>query len=205
MNKLNLGISGCARSGKNTFADIASKILNDKYGKTSSIFSLAFYLKRDCKNFVRDKLNFDVFTEITSEKNVIRPLFIWYGDVKRKQTNGRYWIDLLHADIKKSISDVNIITDIRYNVYERDELFWLKHELNGKLVHVSKYSLDLDMKKIYVEPKNDHEIFNNPLIKRESDYCIEWEHVTSEPAINNFKTNTIVESVIDDLMKKNYE
>ena len=82
-NKLYIGISGVARSGKNLFCDISKKIISEKYGLTCSSYALAFSLKNDCKEFVKDKLGLDVFTEETEEKKIFREMLVWYGDVKR--------------------------------------------------------------------------------------------------------------------------
>lgn len=183
-NKKIIGIGGVARVGKNLFADIANNIFKEKYNKTCKSFALAYYLKKDCEGFIKEKLNMDVWSEVTEEKNIFRPLLVWYGGVKRKQTQGRYWVEMLQKDLEKSDADVNIITDIRYSVYDKDEVYWLKNELKGKLIHLSKYSFvgmktnrfqQSQQKKVYVEPANDQEMINDPIVKRDSDIRIEWE------------------------------
>jgi len=186
-NKKIIGIGGVARTGKNLFADIASNILKEKYNKTCKSFALAYYLKKDCEQFVKEKLNMNVWSELTEEKNVFRPLLVWYGGIKRKQTEGRYWIEMLQKDLEKSNADINIITDIRYSIYDKDEVYWIKNELKGTLVHLSKYYFagmktnrfqQPQQKKLYMEPANDQEMINDPIIKRGSDIQIEWEDST---------------------------
>ena len=60
-----LGISGVARSGKNLFADIAGNVLKEKYNKTCKSFALAYYLKKDCEEFIKEN---DVESKIEFEK-----------------------------------------------------------------------------------------------------------------------------------------
>lgn len=197
MKSRNIGISGCARSGKNLFADISENILNKKYGLTTKTFSLAYYLKRDCEEFVKNNLGLSVWSEITEEKEVFRPMLIWYGHVKRKMTDGRYWIEMINDDIKKSSADVNLITDIRYSVYDRDELHWIKNELVGKVIHITKYRLFGSIRKD-TEPTDPHEILNNPIMKMSSDVAIEWEHsdIIGVPPTENEELNKIVDNVL---------
>lgn len=193
MSKRYIGISGVARSGKNLFCDISKKILTEKYGVTCSSYALAFYLKNDCREFIKDKLGLDVFTENTDEKKIFREMLVWYGDVKRKQSEGRYWTEKLQADIEKDNSDVIFITDIRYDFYPKDEVYWIKKDLNGTLIHVSKYTYGFPpdgrrirsdvadtQQKIWVEPANDHERWNDPKVKAAADYTVAWPHIKSD-------------------------
>ena len=187
-----IGISGVARSGKNLFCDISKKILTEKYGYKCSSYALAFYLKNDCKEFINDKLGLDVFTENTENKKVFRDMLVWYGDVKRKQTDGRYWTEKLQSDMEKDDSDVIFITDIRYNFYPKDEVYWIQKELNGKLIHISKYTYGFPSNerrmrpeydknvKVYTEPAIDHERWNDPKVKSAADCQLEWKHISTE-------------------------
>lgn len=191
MNKTYIGVSGLARSGKNLFCDIAINILKEKYGLKGKQYALAYYLKKDCEQFVKDKLKLNVFSENTGEKSQFRELLVWYADIKRKQTQGRYWVDLLNNDITKDKdSDVIFISDIRYISYPKDEVWWIKNELtNGKLIHVKKYTYGFrndgrhtivkkkPLEKIYDVAPNTHEQINDPKIEKIADYKIEWEDI----------------------------
>lgn len=184
-----IGVSGLARAGKNIFCDIAIKQLKSEYNLNAKAYALAFELKNDCADFIKCKLNLNVFSENTNDKNVFRPLLVWYADVKRKQTNGRYWIELLNNTINQdnnSNTDIVLISDIRFAEYKNDEIFWLKNELKGKLVHVSKFSYDnTKTNKIFNQPPNNTEKENDPIIKENADYLIEWEDIKGENSINN--------------------
>ena len=216
MNKIYIGVSGFARSGKNLFCDIAEKVLKEKFNLSSKTYALAYLLKKDCEPFIREKLGLSAFSEKTEDKNLFREMLVWYGGVKRKQTEGRYWTGLLHEELKKDTNDVNFISDIRYVEYSGDEIFWLKKELGGKLVHISKYTYgfptdgrhyrvnDLS-KKIYTEAPNQHEAINDPKIRFLADYKVEWEQVTTngnkQDLVNNVVLNTIVEDCLKTILK----
>jgi len=216
MNKIYIGVSGFARSGKNLFCDIADKVLKEKFNLSSKTYALAYLLKKDCEPFIQEKLGLSAFSEKTEDKNLFREMLVWYGGVKRKQTEGRYWTGLLHEELKKDTNDVNFISDIRYVEYSGDEIFWLKKELGGKLVHISKYTYgfptdgrhyrvnDLS-KKIYTEAPNQHEAINDPKIRFLADYKVEWEQVTTngnkQDLVNNIVLNTIVEDCLKTILK----
>jgi len=216
MNKIYIGVSGFARSGKNLFCDIAEKVLKEKFNLTSKTYALAYFLKKDCDPFIQEKLGLSVFSEKTEDKNLFREMLVWYGCVKRKQTEGRYWTGLLHEELKKDTNDINFISDIRYVEYSGDEVFWLKKELNGKLVHISKYTYGFptdgrhyrvndNSKKIYNEAPNQPEALNDPKIRFIADYKLEWEQIMSDgnkdQLINNPKLNAIVEECLTTLLK----
>lgn len=217
MNKIYIGISGFARTGKNLFCTIAEKVLKEKYNLTSKTYALAYFLKKDCEPFIQEKLGLSSFSEKTEDKNLFREMLVWYGGVKRKQTEGKYWTGLLYEELKKDTNDVNFISDIRYAEYKEDEVFWLKKELNGKLIHISKYTYGFPTdgryhrvndksKKIYTEAPNQHELLNDPKIQLYSDYKVEWEQVISidkikEDLVNNVYLNDVVEECLKSVLK----
>lgn len=179
-----IGISGLARSGKDLFTKVAQSILNDHKIKSEK-YALAFELKNDLKDLIKEKTGLDVFTEKTEEKNIIRPLLVAYGDVMRKISEGKYWTQKLEQRIAKSKCDVVFITDIRYDIYPEDECTWVKYKQGGKLIHITKFKIapapskrrisTSKPVKIYDNPPNDHEMLNNPKIKSKADYAFEWE------------------------------
>jgi hypothetical protein len=176
-NKKVIGLSGVARAGKDTFAGIlASKL--QQAGKSVRRVALAEPLKYQVDEFLVKHLGITAFTPVTEQKTLIRPMLVWYGDSQRKLTNGRYWIDLAKKTIEESNYDYYIITDVRYDVYEKDELYFLKNEMNGTLCHISKYTMLGNPfqpdHKLFVKPANDHEAENDPKIKRAADHIVEW-------------------------------
>lgn len=191
-NKKVLGISGVARSGKDTFAAILTYKLQQA-GKSVKRVAFADPLKADVDTFLTKNLGVSAFTTIPEEKLLIRPMLVWYGDAQRRRTNGRYWIDLAKKTIEETNYDYYIITDVRYDVYEKDELYFLKNEVNGVLCHISKYLTMPNAEREFVSPANDHEVQNDPKIKSASHHKIEWEHIKCnlpeellfDPTMNN--------------------
>jgi len=195
-----IGISGVARSGKNSFADIMCDIYKER-GISTKTFALAYQLKKDCEEFVQKNLGLSIWTEKTEEKNIFREFLVWYGDVKRKQSEGKYWTSKLKEDLDKSDANVNIITDIRYSIYPEDEVDWIKHVVNGKLIHIAKYVLKGNTK-IFTEPANEHEIFNDPIVKRNADVSVEWESYSGSSymaMLKDEKLRGIVKTVMEKL------
>lgn len=212
MSKIYIGVSGFARSGKNLFCDIAQSLLKEKYKLSSKTYALAYYLKKDCEPFIQEKLGLNVFSENTEDKNTFREMLVWYGGVKRKQTDGRYWTGLLYEDLKKDTNNVNFISDIRYIQYPDDEVFWLKKELNGKLVHISKYTYGFPTngrhykyndtsKKIYTEAPNQHEAINDPKIRFLADYKLEWEHQKDSNNSQDLIKSEYLTNTVDECLK----
>jgi len=176
-NKKVFGIGGCARSGKDTFASILAYKLQQA-GKSVKRIALADPLKADVDNFLMKNLGISAFTTIPEEKSLIRPMLVWYGDAQRKRTDGRYWIDLAKKTIDETNYDYYIITDVRYDAYEKDELYFLKNEVNGVLCHISKFTWDTQLgHKVFIQPANEHEKENDPKIEAAAHYAIKWEHV----------------------------
>lgn len=179
-----IGVSGFARSGKDLFAKVA-QIALEKRGLKVEKYALAYELKNDLKDLLKNKTTFDPFTENTEEKNIIRPLLVAYGDVMRKVSQGKYWTHKIEQKIKESSADVIFITDIRYDIYPEDECTWLQNKQGGKLVHVTKFKQEPipsgrrfsqnKIVKIYNSAANDHEMLNDPKVKAKADYAFEWE------------------------------
>ena len=161
-----VGISGVARSGKNLLCDLLRESLRVK-GITSKQFALATELKNDCKQFLQNKCNMDVWTDITQDKSKFRDFLVWYGSLKRQQSNGRYWIEKLNSRLESYSGDVAFITDVRYDSYNKDEFYWITEEKQGVIIHLKRI-----INNMYVEPANDHEKFNDRKIQRKSDINI---------------------------------
>lgn len=175
-----IGISGNSRVGKNLAAELISNYLTHFHNAKVRNYSLAHELKRDCNQFIKEKFGLDSFSEITEEKNVFRPILVAVADIQRKRTNGRYFIDILSKSMTEDTeSDIMLITDIRYCEYDNDEAQWVKNELNGKILHVSKYTVDNNLNRVYTPPANENENRNDPIIKDTiADARLEWEDIS---------------------------
>lgn len=184
-----IGVGGLARSGKDTFAKIAKKILKAN-GYSSIKLAFADALKEEIDPFLIEYYGISAWTENTEEKNIIRPLLVAHGCQKRVQTNGTYWIEKIqHAlDTIHFGEDVVFVSDCRFP----NEADWV-HENGGWFVHVKKYSMQdaywvnqptyqvdtskIVSSKIFDLPPNAEETKNDPLCQEKADYDMEAENV----------------------------
>lgn len=190
-----IGLSGVARAGKDTFASILERKLMAK-GKSVLKIALATPLKADCDSFLQERLGVSAFTQVPEEKILIRPFLVWYGDAQRKRTNGRYWINKASEQIKSTNFDYYIVTDVRYDAYERDELYWLQQECCGVVCHISRWTQE-PTGRVFVEAPNDHERINDPKVKAKADFRVEWENVkglTMDEVLNSPSLNAHVDA-----------
>ena len=95
-----------------------------------------------------------------------------HGCIKREKSNGRYWVEKVLPEVRKD--KINIITDVRFNHYEKDEVFWLKNEINGVLVHISRYEEDSRGSRVFLQAANDTERENDPKVKEAAHFALHW-------------------------------
>ena len=190
-----VGISGVARSGKNLLCELLMQNLYLE-GYTSKPFALAADLKNDCDEFLYKKCDLNVWTDLTEDKTQFREFLVWYGDLKRKQTNGRYWIDKLDRRISTYEGDVAIVTDVRYDQYDKDEVHWIKEEKQGLLIHLKRFKRDDTNFVQYTKPANDHESLNDRSLYEKADINITWETV-KDP-----RKNDVIIDIVNDVTQK---
>ena len=183
MSVLYIGISGVARSGKDSLALEIENLIRSYKGKTIYKTSLAQPLKEDCKDFIKQYLGLNVFTDKNEEKATFREFLVWYGKVKRQQTEGKYWTNLLDQRVKKFQPDICIIPDIRYQQYEQDEVSWLKAKQNNILIHLQRIAINGEI----VPPANMDESINDSIIQNSADYKIVWPTFTDENKEENMR------------------
>jgi len=178
------GISGVARSGKDTLARLLAKEL-ESFGNYCSIISLAKPLKQELDDFCYENFGIAATTDKTEEKLIIRDLLVGYGSAKRKLTEGRYFTEEADRRLRYTKRDVVIVPDIRYDEYEKDEVFWLKEEHQGVLIHLSRFNFDVIEEqedgdwvglngRNFVKPANIHEEINDPKLAKKADYKLSW-------------------------------
>jgi hypothetical protein len=170
MSVLYIGIAGVARSGKDSLALEIENLIKISRGLTVHRISLAQPLKEDCKHFIKDYLGLNVFTDNNEEKATFREFLVWYGKVKRQQTEGKYWTNLLDQRVEEYRPDVCIIPDIRYQQYEGDEVSWLKAKPKNILIHLQRIAINGEI----VPPANMDESINDSIIQNSADYKIIW-------------------------------
>jgi hypothetical protein len=166
-----IGITGVARSGKDTFYSVLAKYFENK-GLKADRLAFADDLKKELNPFTIEKFKIDLTKCTNEEKEVIRPLMVSYGKCRRSQTEGKYWTSLLDMKIKNFNKQniIPIITDVRYIEYKEDEYSWLKNN-NGILIHISR---KLDNGNL-VPPANIEEKANDNKLKAVADFSVCWE------------------------------
>jgi len=170
--KLLIGISGYARSGKDTLASILKESLLSSGIKTK-VFSFAFSLKNDINDFCNSKIGISSFTEVTELKNKIRPILIAYGQVQRNISNGTYWLNKLKPEIDNFFIDggtVAIVSDLRFKEYEFDEVDFIRSYKNNMIITVSRIMEN----GILNTAAHESESENLPRISRAADYELTW-------------------------------
>ena len=167
----NIGISGVAGCGKNTLSSIIIKLLQ-RMELPYRELSIANNLKQEISWVSRELYGVNSSNCTREEKNTIRPLLVAHGVIKRELSNGRHWVEMLNKELAPD--KINIITDIRFNEYEKDEVYWLKKEINGVLIHLSRYD-EIKGKRVFFPPVNEKERENDPLVKKEADFIFNWK------------------------------
>lgn len=183
MSVLYIGIAGVARSGKDSLALEIENLIKASMGKTIYRTSLAQPLKEDCKDFIKEYLGLNVFTDNNEEKATFREFLVWYGKVKRQQTEGKYWTNLLDKRVDQFQPDVCIIPDVRYQQYEGDEVSWLKAKENNILIHLQRIAINGEI----VPPANMDESINDSIIQNSADYKIVWPTFMDENKQENMR------------------
>jgi hypothetical protein len=183
MSVLYIGIAGVARSGKDSLAFEIENLIKSYKGNKIYRTSLAQPLKEDCKDFISQYLDLNVFTDSNEEKAIFREFLVWYGKVKRQQTEGKYWTNLLDERVEKFQPDVCIVPDIRYQQYEQDEVSWLKAKPNNILIHLQRVAINGEI----VPPANMDETINDSIIQNSADYKILWPTFTDENKEENMR------------------
>lgn len=154
-----IGIAGNAFVGKDSICKALIKSFEEKFKIKGIRRSLAGdTIRKNLKDISKTNFNIDIENPTIEQKKLIRPFMVEYGLLMRRISEGRYFIEQFED------SDfVDIITDIRYTEYPKDELHWLKNEKKGFLVFLERDG---------IFPANEHEENNNKILKIESNLYI---------------------------------
>ena len=183
-----IAVSGLARSGKDTIANKLQEIIRENNPNLKvSRESLASSLKEEMNEFILSKFNKNIYELDGEDKEMLRPLLVAYGFAKRYQSEGRYFVDLLMKKMQNENNDICIISDLRYADKQNDELFWLKNEVNGKLIHIERFSWKDSAKtrKNFIKPPNEDEKRNDPILKSVADFKISWESSKNQKELDD--------------------
>jgi hypothetical protein len=183
-----IGISGYARSGKDTLGESLCRILKE-HGIYAKTFAFANCLKQDINDFCFEKFNISSFTKNDDEKKLIRPLLVGYGESARKK-NKNLWIERLQENLPSNV--LPIVTDIRYE----NEADWLNSK-KGFIINLDRTTKD----GILLEPANDQEKINAPLVKKKSFFNLSWSTVDNSEDIDKITFN-LIESIFEHQIKE---
>ena len=174
------GISGYARTGKDTFGETLVRILN-KYGIRAKTYALANQLKIDISGFTDSEFGIDSFTKDDKEKQIIRPLLVGYGEAWRK-ANPNHWIQTVDSNIE--YGELPIITDIRYE----NEADWILKKSNSFLLNLNRTKEDGSN----VGPANKEEEKNGPLVAAKASFLFSWNTTNDKKEIEEMVESFII-------------
>ena len=181
--KLIIGISGFARSGKDTAASIIDSFFTES-GKKVKIFSFAYALKSDINDFSIEKIGISSFIEDSDLKSKIRPILIAYGAVKRTLSNGRYWLDKIKPEIDTFFEgggDIAIISDLRFKEFDFDEYDLIRSYENNLVINISRESENGNL----IQAAHESEEKNQPFFIKNSDKLLFWKSSQDKIYLNN--------------------
>jgi len=159
-----IGITGVARSGKDTLFNAISEI--NKNLKFKRI-ALADELKSECDEFLIKNIGISAFTEETKEKEIIRPFLVTYGTHIRRKLNENCWIEKAeHTMLNSKDVDCFVITDVRF----LNEMEWIKSK-GGKVLHISRDG---------ILPANKEESENDPHLRDNADVRLKVSTFTND-------------------------
>lgn len=189
INKM-IGLGSTSRVGKDLLAELLGSRL-EQDGFLVKKYALAYELKKDCEQFLKEKLNLDVWTNDTETKNKFREFLVWYGKVKREETQGTYWTSLLQKRIEEDYASVEnkdkfvaIVTDIRYcdPRFPKDEVYWIKKQMKGFLINLDRKLPDGS----FVAPANKEEEKNSLRVRCASSYEMLWHTAPNEELMTEY-------------------
>ena len=176
------GISGYARTGKDTFGEAMVKVL-EKYGIKAKTYALATQLKFDINFLTEGDFGINAFTKDSEEKKIIRPLLVGYGEAWRR-ADPEHWLSIVDSNLEPRT--LPIITDIRY---ENEADYILENQ--GFLLNLSRCISGDD----FVQPANEEEALNGPKVKDKSSFLFCWNTTDNQDEIEE-----IVESFISSIL-----
>tara|TARA_B100001113_G_scaffold348466_1_gene342360 strand:- start:375 stop:1085 length:711 start_codon:yes stop_codon:yes gene_type:complete len=222
-----VGISGIAGAGKDLFFTLCREYLK-KHRIHSARVALGDEVKARSDKAIKDLYGFSAKTCNREQKNQIRSHLVFLGTLKRKETQGRYWIEQAEETIKslyKNCLPQNLtheggtqqkpfvfITDVRYNEYKKDEVYWVRNQLKGTLVHVEKFTPHANVNCNNVPTgefthnsppaPNNSEKKNDPRVQKKADFLVKWQdHKNLELKEVKKLLAPTAKSIIDKILK----
>lgn len=161
-----ISLGSKARVGKNLFCDL----LQIKYPGKFVGLALATELKKQCDDYCKKVYKISAFTEIDSEKKIIRQYLVDFSKSKREETHGKYFTNFIEKSVNiiQEQGKIPVIQDIRYDTYSGDETNWALEK--GLLIDINRYDKNGDL----ILPANEDETINSPKVNKKADFRIYW-------------------------------
>lgn len=159
-----IGVSGVARSGKDTFYLLLKERL-EPLGFTCKRTAFADRLKSDLKPIILSEFDIDIDQCPDEQKEIIRPFMVSYGTLARS-LNKEHWINKIKNKIFKEQllpKTISVITDVRYP----NEQSFIKTNF--------KKFCNVHIERVGRGPANEEEKKYDPDLKKHSDYLIYWK------------------------------
>lgn len=180
-----IGLTGPARSGKDTFYELFKELYKNKTKTVVARLSIGDIIRHKVWKSIQALVapyGWNTLEEIPKED--IRPLYAVFGNVVRQLTDGQAFTSHiskhLQTHIDNAVGDtadhvIFIITDMRFAEFEYDEPDWLRN-MNGILVRLTRYWVHpMSGEKEFVQPVNDLEKVNDPRMMALADYSVCWK------------------------------
>ncbi len=190
-----IGISGPARSGKDTLADHLHKILTESGIKCEKT-SFAKQLRLECQDFVKNTIGIDVFTENEEEKKIIRPFLVTWGTHVRRKLDRDVWVKAVEKNLNENA--VTIVSDVRFD----NELEWIQKN-NGYCIFVDRVLQNGTL----VQPANEDEAKNTIPLREKTDHFFVWNTITEPSWLSAIAYEVLTKTVPEEqlaLWKKTY-
>jgi len=168
-----IGVSGVARSGKDTFFKLLKSELKDINGLRIERLAFADRIKKELSEILLSNFNIDIFNPTESEKQKIRPLLVSYGTHLARSIDEDHWIKILSPKIKSNEFNniISVITDVRY---PNEQNFIKSNFKNSCNVHINRFGF---------EAANEEEAKQTPVLESQSDYIINWDSFNDNESI----------------------
>ena len=158
-----IGVGGLARAGKDTLSRCLKKVIEDDFGCEVEIVHLADKLKSDLDKLIACNFHFQVFTEENSQKELIRPILVAYGEAMKSQWGKTVWMRRLEEEIKdRNPKKFFIVSDVRFDF----ECKYIRDKFDGWNIHIKKNGSEMAV--------NETEKENDPLVQKEADIKHRW-------------------------------
>ena len=159
-----IGITGLARSGKDTLANNLAVIIERDLKCEVRFYSFASAIKGQLEDFLNKYYDISPFTEDTEKKTITRPIMVAHGEQMKKYFGEDVWLKEVVNQIEQDeTSEKNIfpiVTDVRFD-FEAEKI----QEKGGSIIHISRMGNS---------PPNEIEAKNDPLVQKIANHSHTW-------------------------------